>query len=80
MLNMPGRSSAVKDEPDRAGAPSSLQGAMGSTVGSVSQDDSVTNPVIGSPANLHTMTYVAEGANWQEKYSLLVLIFTARDR
>ena len=80
MLNMPGGSSAAKDEPDRTGAPSSLQGAMSGTVGSASQGDLVIDPVMGSPANMHATASVAEGAHWQEKYSLLVHIFTARDR
>ena len=80
MLNMPGRSSAAKEEPDRAGAPSPLLGAAGSTIGSPGQDDSVVNPTMGSPVNMHATTSIAEGACRQEKYSLLVCIFTARDR
>ena len=80
MLNIPDRSSTAKDEPDQSGVPSSLLGAMGGTVGGASQGDSVMNAVMGSPANMHAMASLAEGACQQEKYSLLVCIFTARDR
>ena len=76
MLNMPGGSSAAKDEPDRASTSSSLQGAMGSA----SQGDSVTDPVMGLPDNMHATASIAEGVCWWEKYSLLVHIFTTRDR
>ena len=79
MLNMPGGSSAVKDEPNRAGTSSSLQGAMGSMVGSASQGDSVADPVMGSPANTHPqLPLLKECAGGRN--SLLVCIFTARDR
>ena len=80
MLKMPGRSSAAKDKPDRVGTSSSLLGAMGSAVGSASQGDSVINPLMGLPVNMHTTASVAEGAHQWEKYSLLVRIFTTRDR
>ena len=80
MLNMPGRSSTAKDEPDMVDTSSSLQGAMGGMVGGVSQGNSVINPVMGSPANMHATASVVEGACQWEKYSLLVHIFTARDR
>ena len=53
---------------------------MGNAAGSVSQDDSVIDPVMGSPINMHTTASIAEVAHWQEKYSLLVRIFTTRDR
>ena len=59
---MPGRSSTAKDEPDRMGTPSSLQGATGGTVGGTNQGNSVINPMMGSPANMHTTASVAEGA------------------
>ena len=49
-------------------------------VGSASQDDSVINPMMGSPVNMHATASVAEGVCQQEKYSLLVCIFTPRDR
>ena len=62
------------------GAPSPLLGAVGSTVGGASQDDSVVNPMMGSPVNMHPTASIAEGGHRQEKYSLLVHIFTARDR
>ena len=80
MLNMPGRFSTVKDKPNQSGVPLSLLGAMDGTIGNASQGYLVTDPVIGSPANLHTMASIAEGACCQEKYNLLVRIFTARDR
>ena len=76
LLNMPGRSTAAKEEPDKAGAPSPLLGAAGST----GQDDSVIDPTMGSLVNTHATASIAEGAHWWEKYSLLVHIFTARDR
>ena len=77
---MPGRSSTAKDEPDRLGIHLSLLGAMGGTVGSTSQGNLVTDPVMGSPANMHAMASVAEGVHWWDKYSFLVCIFTTRDR
>ena len=80
MLNMPGGSSAAKEEPDRAGDPSPLLGAVGNAVGSAGWDDLVVSPMIGSPANMHAIAAIAEGAIWQQKYSLLVCIFTTRDR
>ena len=70
----------MKEEPAKAGPTPSLLEALGSTVGSASKDDQVINPVVGSPATLPVTATVAEGARWQEKYSLLVRIFTARDR
>ena len=72
---MPGGSSAVKEEPNRA-ASLPLLGAVGST----SQDNTVIDPLMGSLVNTHTTASVAEEVCWQEKYSLLVCIFTARDR
>ena len=80
MLNMQGRSSEEKDEFNQTGTPSPLLGVMDSVVGGASEGDSVANPMIGSPVNAHTMASLAEGACQQEKYSLLVCIFTARDR
>ena len=49
-------------------------------MGSTSQGDLVTDPVMGLPANMHAMASIAEGVCWWEKYSLLVHIFTTRDR
>ena len=80
MLNMPGGSSATKEEPAKAGPPPSLLGASDGTVGSAGKDDQVVNPVMRSPATLPVTATIAEGARQQEKYSLLVCIFTARDR
>ena len=77
---MPGGSSAAKEEPNRAGAPLPLLGATGSTVGSAGQDDLVIDPMMGSLVNTHATVSIAEGAWQQEKYSLLVCIFAARDR
>ena len=77
---MPGRSSAVKEEPDRVGSPSPLLGAAGGAVGSAGPDDSVVNPTMGSLVNTQATASVAEGAYQWKKYSLLVRIFTARDR
>ena len=80
MPNMPGRSSTAKDEPDQTGTPSSLLGVTGGMVGSASQGNLVTDPMMWSPANTCTTASIAEGASWHEKYHLLVHIFTARDR
>ena len=76
MLNMPGRSSAAKEEPDRVGTPSPLLGAAGGT----GKDDMVVDPTMGSLVNMHATASIAEGVHQWEKYSLLVHIFTARDR
>ena len=73
---MPGGSSATKEEPAKSGHPRSLLGATGGT----SQDDQATDPITGSQTVLPATTTVAEGARRREKYSLLVRIFTARDR
>ena len=59
--NMPGGSSAAKEEPVKAGHPQSLLGAAGCTVGSAGKDDQVVDPVVGSPAVLPANTTVAEG-------------------
>ena len=72
---MPGRSSAT-EEPARSGPPLSLLGATGGT----SQDDQATDPTTGSWLVLPATTTIAEGVHQQEKYSLLVCIFSARGR
>ena len=72
---MPGRSSAT-EEPARSGPPLSLLGATGGT----SQDDKATDPTTGSWLVLPATTTIAEGVHQQEKYSLLVCIFSARGR
>ena len=64
---MPGRSSTVKEEPNRVGPPPPLLGATGGTVGSAGQDDLVIDPVLGSPVNTHATTSVAEGVHQWEK-------------
>ena len=70
----------MKEEPIKVGSPPSLLGAAGSTMGGASKDDQIVDPVVGSPAALPANAIVAEGARWQEKYNLLVRIFTAWDR
>ena len=77
---MPGRSSPVKEEPIKAGSPLSLLGAAGSALGGTGKDDRIVDPVKGSPVTLPANTTVAEGVCQWEKYSLLVCIFTARER
>ena len=77
---MPGRSSATKAEPVKVGSPLSLLGAAVSAMGGAGKDDQVINPVVGSLAASPANTTVAEGAHQWEKYSLLVRIFTTRDR
>ena len=73
---MPGRSSAAKEEPAKMGPPPSLMGATGST----SQEDQATDPITGSQTVSPATATIAEGVHRQEKYSLLVRIFTAQDR
>ena len=59
---MPGRSSAMKEEPVKAGSPPSLLGAAGSTMGSTGKNDQIDDPVVGSPAASPANATVAEGA------------------
>ena len=73
---MPGGSSTTKKEPAKSGPPPSLLGVTGSA----SQDDQATDPITGSRMVSPATTTIAEGACQQEKYSLLVCIFTALDR
>ena len=77
---MPGRSSAVKDDPIIVGSPLSLLGAAGGALGSTSKDDHIVDPIEGSLVTSPANATVAEGVRRREKYSLLVRIFTARDR
>ena len=77
---MPGRSSAMKEEPAKSGPPPSLLGATGSAKGGTGQDNQATDPITGSWTVSPATATVAEGARRQEKYSLLVHIFTAQDR
>ena len=79
-LNMPGRSSTVKEEPVKAGSPLSLLGAAGGTLGGTGKDDCIIHPVERSPVTSPANATVAEGVRQWEKYSLLVHIFTARER
>ena len=77
---MPGGSSTTKEEPVKAGSPPSLLGAAGSAMGGTGKDDQIVDPVVGSLAASPANATIAEGVHRQEKYSLLVRIFTARDR
>ena len=49
-------------------------------MGGTSKDDQIIDPVVGSLAASPANATIAEGARRREKYSLLVRIFTARDR
>ena len=77
---MPGGSSTVKEEPAKARPPTSLLGTAGGALGGTGKDDHIVKPVEGSPVTSPANATVAEGVHCQEKYSLLVCIFTARDR
>ena len=77
---MPGGSSRAKDEPDRVGTPSSLLGVTGGPAGSVNQGNLHTDSVMELPAVMHATASVSDGVHWWEKYSLLIHIFTGRDR
>ena len=77
---MPGGSSTTKEEPTKSGPPLSLLGATGGAEGSAGQDDQATDPITGSRTVSPATATIAEGARRWEKYSLLVPIFTARDR
>ena len=77
---MQGRSSATKEEPAKLGPPLSLLGAAGSAEGGAGQDDQTTDPITGSQTLSPATATIAEGARQWQKYSLLVRIFTARDR
>ena len=71
---MPGGSSATKEEPARSGPSPSLLGVTGGA----GQDNQATDPITGSQSVSPATTTIAEGARQQEKYSLLVRIFTAQ--
>ena len=58
---MPGRSSAAKEEPVKAGSPPSLLGATGSALGGAGKDDHIVDPAEGSPVTLPAKATVAEG-------------------
>ena len=77
---MPGGSSAAKEEPIKAGSPPSLLGAAGSALGGAGKDNRIVDPVEGSPVTSPANATVAEGVRQWEKYSLLVRIFTGRER
>ena len=77
---MPGGSSTAKEEPVKAGSPLSLLGAAGGALGGTSKDDRIVDPIEGSPVTSSANATLAEGVRGQEKYSLLVRIFTAKER
>ena len=77
---MPGGSSAAKEEPVKAGSPLSLLGATGGALGGAGKDDHIIDPTEGSLVTSPANATVAEGMHRREKYSLLVHIFTARER
>ena len=77
---MPGGSSAVKEEPIKVGSTLSLLGATGSNLGGASKDDRIVDPTEGSLVTSPANATLAEGVRRREKYSLLVHIFTARER
>ena len=77
---MPGGSSAAKEEPTKTSSPLPLLGPVGGAEGSAGQDDHIDSPVMEPPRVSAAPAPVAEGACQQEKYSLLVLVFTARNR
>ena len=78
--NMPGGSSTAKEEPVKVGSTPSLLGATGGTLGGASKDDHIIDPTEGSLVTSPANATVAEGVCRWEKYSLLVRIFTARER
>ena len=64
---MPGRSSAAKEEPVKAGSPLSLLGAAGGTLGGAGKDDHIVDPIEGSPVTSPANATVAEGVRqWEE--------------
>ena len=69
----------MKEEPIKAGSPPFLLRATGGALGGTSKDDCIIDPIEGSLVTLPANTTVAEGVRRQEKYSLLVRIFTARE-
>ena len=77
---MPGRSSAGKEEPVKVGSPLSLLGATGGALGGAGKDNCIVNPTEGFPVTSPANATVAEGLHRREKYSLLVHIFTPRER
>ena len=66
----------MKEEPAKVGSPLSLLGPVGGT----GQDNHIIDPVMGSPTVSPPTPTVAEGVRQWEKYSLLVRIFTVRER
>ena len=58
---MPGRSSAMKEEPVKVGSPPSLLGAAGSAMGSTGKDNQIIDPIVRSLAASPANATVAEG-------------------
>ena len=58
---MPGGSSAVKEEPVKAGSPPSLLGAAGGALGGTGKDDRIVDPIKGSPGTSPANATLAEG-------------------
>ena len=61
-------------------SPPPLLGAVGGAEGGAGKDDHIDGPVMEPPRVSPAPAPVAEGAHPQEKYSLLVRIFTAHNR
>ena len=64
----------------KTGTPAPLLGAAGGVEGDVGRDDHIDSPEAGHPRGSPATTPVAEGVRPQQKYSLLVRIFTAHNR
>ena len=75
---MPGGSSAAKEEPAKTSSPPPLLGAAGGAKGGTGKDDHIDGP--GMEPLQVSLAPLCEGARLQEKYSLLVRIFTAHNR
>ena len=77
---MPGGSSAAKEEPIKVGSPPSLLGAAGGTLGGTSKDDGIVDLLRGLRLLRQPTPLLLKECADLEKYSLLVRIFTARER
>ena len=77
---MPGRSSTAKEELAKVNPPPPLLGAVGGAEGGAGPDNHVDGPVTAPLQVSPAPAPVAEEVRPQEKYSLLVHIFTAHNR